>query len=95
MATVLVVDDSAVDRRFVGGILGRDGRFQVEFAEDGAQALARVRQSRACGPGTPLRHRPPSLRAQDPAPCRTLERTDTRTKQEHQPNLGLRLLSIC
>jgi CheY-like chemotaxis protein len=46
MATILVVDDSAVDRRFVGGILGRDGRFQVEFAEDGTQALARVRQSR-------------------------------------------------
>lgn len=46
MATILVVDDSAVDRRFVGGILGRDGRFQVEFAEDGAQALARVREAR-------------------------------------------------
>jgi CheY-like chemotaxis protein len=45
MATVLVVDDSAVDRRFVGGILSRDGRFQVEFAEDGSQALARMRQA--------------------------------------------------
>jgi CheY-like chemotaxis protein len=44
MATVLVVDDSAVDRRFVGGVLARDGRFQVEYAEDGAQALARMRQ---------------------------------------------------
>src|SRR6185436_5263598 len=46
MATVLVVDDSAVDRRFVGGILSRDGRFQVEFAEDGAQALSRMRDAR-------------------------------------------------
>jgi CheY-like chemotaxis protein len=45
MATVLVVDDSAVDRRFVGGILSRDGKFTVEFAEDGTQALARMRQS--------------------------------------------------
>lgn len=45
MATVLVVDDSAVDRRYVGGVLARDGRFQVEFAEDGAQALARMRQA--------------------------------------------------
>jgi CheY-like chemotaxis protein len=45
MATVLVVDDSAVDRRFVGGILSRDGKFKVEFAEDGAQALARMRES--------------------------------------------------
>jgi CheY-like chemotaxis protein len=45
MATVLVVDDSAVDRRFVGGILGRDGRFQVEFAEDGTEALAKMRKT--------------------------------------------------
>src|SRR2546427_282067 len=45
MATVLVVDDSAVDRRFVGGILSRDGRFKVEFAEDGSQALTRMRES--------------------------------------------------
>src|SRR5262245_26280470 len=45
MATILVVDDSAVDRRFVGGILSRDGKYHVEFAEDGSQALANVRQS--------------------------------------------------
>ena len=43
MTTVLVVDDSAVDRRFVGGLLARDGRYQVEFADDGTQALARMR----------------------------------------------------
>src|SRR5215475_9333151 len=45
MATVLVVDDSAVDRRFVGGLLSRDGRYQVEFAEDGSQALSKIRES--------------------------------------------------
>jgi CheY-like chemotaxis protein len=45
MATVLVVDDSAVDRRFVGGILSRDGRYRVDFAEDGSQALQRMRES--------------------------------------------------
>jgi CheY-like chemotaxis protein len=44
MATVLVVDDSSVDRRFVGGLLQRDGRYQVEFAEDGSQALAKMRE---------------------------------------------------
>jgi CheY-like chemotaxis protein len=43
MATVLVVDDSAVDRRFVGGLLAREGKYQVEFAEDGSQALAKMR----------------------------------------------------
>ena len=45
MATVLVVDDSAVDRRFVGGILARDGKLHVEFAEDGTEALAKMRQA--------------------------------------------------
>jgi CheY-like chemotaxis protein len=44
MSTVLVVDDSSVDRRFVGGLLARDGRYTVEFAEDGSQALARMRE---------------------------------------------------
>ena len=45
MPRVLVVDDSAVDRRFVGGLLARDGQYQVEFAEDGAQALTFMRQT--------------------------------------------------
>lgn len=45
MAKVLVVDDSAVDRRFVGGLLSKDSRFEVVFAEDGSQALARMRES--------------------------------------------------
>jgi len=46
MSTILVVDDSAVDRRFVGGILSRDGRFRVEFAEDGSQAISKMREAK-------------------------------------------------
>ena len=45
MPRVLVVDDSAVDRRFVGGLLTKAGRYQVDFAEDGSQALSHMRQS--------------------------------------------------
>ncbi len=45
MAKILVVDDSAVDRRFVGGLLQREPTYLIEFAEDGAEALAKVRQS--------------------------------------------------
>src|SRR4029453_6429889 len=45
MPRVLVVDDSAVDRRFVGGVLTKAGRYQVEFAEDGSQALSQMRQA--------------------------------------------------
>jgi CheY-like chemotaxis protein len=44
MPRVLVVDDSAVDRRFVGGLLAKGGRYEVEFAEDGAQALTQMRK---------------------------------------------------
>lgn len=45
MPNILVVDDSAVDRRFVGGLLTRQGRHNVDYAEDGSSALNRVRQS--------------------------------------------------
>jgi CheY-like chemotaxis protein len=44
MPRVLVVDDSAVDRRFVGGLLSKAGRYQVDFAEDGSQALSQMRK---------------------------------------------------
>ena len=44
MATILVVDDSAVDRRFVGGLLKRQADYSVEFAEDGSDALTKIRQ---------------------------------------------------
>lgn len=43
MPKVLVVDDSAVDRRLIGGLLERDGRLDVEYAENGSAALAKVR----------------------------------------------------
>jgi CheY-like chemotaxis protein/anti-sigma regulatory factor (Ser/Thr protein kinase) len=45
MATVLVVDDSAVDRRLIGGLLEKGPRYQIEYAADGAEALSRVTQS--------------------------------------------------
>ena len=45
MATVLVVDDAAVDRRHVGDLLRRDCRLEVQFAVDGADALAKMEES--------------------------------------------------
>ena len=46
MTTVLVTDDSAVDRRLLGELLeGRSG-CTVEYATDGVEALARVQESR-------------------------------------------------
>jgi CheY-like chemotaxis protein len=43
MPTVLVVDDSAVDRRLAGTLLSRGTMLTVESAENGAAALARMR----------------------------------------------------
>jgi len=40
MTTVLVVDDSAVDRRLVGGLLQQSGDMKVLYASDGLDALA-------------------------------------------------------
>jgi CheY-like chemotaxis protein len=42
MATVLVVDDSKVDRLLIGGLLEGEPELEVHFAENGAQALERV-----------------------------------------------------
>lgn len=42
MQTVLVVDDSQVDRRLVGGLLQRTGEFQIVYAENGVDALQRI-----------------------------------------------------
>ena len=36
---VLVVDDSAIDRRLVGGLLGKASDWRIEYAADGAEAL--------------------------------------------------------
>lgn len=45
MTTVLVVDDSAGDRRLVGELLKDDGDLQVEYAADGAEALAEMERA--------------------------------------------------
>lgn len=42
MATILVVDDSAVDRNLVGGLLRKDADLKVCFAVHGADALAKM-----------------------------------------------------
>jgi CheY-like chemotaxis protein/anti-sigma regulatory factor (Ser/Thr protein kinase) len=44
MAKVLVVDDSAVDRRLVGGLLSKINDVTVEFATSGVEALQHVRE---------------------------------------------------
>jgi CheY-like chemotaxis protein/anti-sigma regulatory factor (Ser/Thr protein kinase) len=45
MPTGLVVDDSAVDRRLVGGMLTKNPGIDVEFAVDGKEALRKVQTS--------------------------------------------------
>lgn len=39
MSVILVVDDSAADRRLVGGILEKNSDFTLQFARNGAEAL--------------------------------------------------------
>lgn len=39
MPTILVVEDSAVDRALLGSLLAKDPHWQIEFAEDGVEAL--------------------------------------------------------
>ncbi len=45
MPTALVVDDSAVDRRLVGGLLEKELGWHVEYAENGTDALARIQST--------------------------------------------------
>ena len=45
MTTVLVVDDSASDRRLVGELLGDDADLSVEYAVDGAEALQKMERA--------------------------------------------------
>lgn len=45
MAHILVVDDSAVDRRLVGAILGKVEDWTVSYAENGRQALELIESS--------------------------------------------------
>lgn len=46
MPSVLIVDDSEMDRRLAGGLLTNTGRFEVRFAENGSEALATLRTFR-------------------------------------------------
>jgi CheY-like chemotaxis protein len=46
MPSVLVVDDSDVDRRLAGGLLNKSGRYDVLYASDGSDALAQLHKSR-------------------------------------------------
>ncbi|HZT80774.1 MAG TPA: response regulator [Gemmataceae bacterium] len=46
MAQILVVDDSAVDRRLAGGLLEKQGGWSVAFADNGRQALAAIESAR-------------------------------------------------
>lgn len=43
MTTVLVVDDSAVDRRLVGGLLQKNFPCTIKYAANGVEALARMK----------------------------------------------------
>jgi CheY-like chemotaxis protein len=45
LASVLVVDDSATDRKLVGGLLQRAGGLSVEYAIDGKDAINRFQES--------------------------------------------------
>jgi CheY-like chemotaxis protein/anti-sigma regulatory factor (Ser/Thr protein kinase) len=45
MPTVLVVDDSAVDRRLAGGLLEKDEDLEIEYAVHGADAMAKVERA--------------------------------------------------
>jgi CheY-like chemotaxis protein len=45
MPTILVVDDSPVDRRLVGDLLAKDADLQVRYAVHGADALATMTHS--------------------------------------------------
>jgi CheY-like chemotaxis protein len=45
MTSVLVVDDSGVDRALVGELLGKEPHWKIAYAENGAAALARMKES--------------------------------------------------
>ena len=43
VSTILIVEDSAVDRALLGSLLAKEPKWQIEFAEDGAEALEWIR----------------------------------------------------
>src|SRR5436190_22335134 len=44
METVLIVDDSAVDRRLAGGLLSKLPQLHVEYSVDGLEAVERIEE---------------------------------------------------
>ena len=44
METVLIVDDSTVDRRLAGGLLGKLPQLHVEYSVDGLEAIQRIEE---------------------------------------------------
>ncbi len=52
MATLLVVDDSAMDRRLVGGILDKNPEWTVIYAVNGKEALAEIESHNGYEPRT-------------------------------------------
>lgn len=44
MTTILIVDDSHLEQRLVAGLLGKNSDFEFQFASNGVDALARIRQ---------------------------------------------------
>ncbi|HAN99963.1 MAG TPA: response regulator receiver protein [Planctomycetaceae bacterium] len=46
LAHILVVDDSAVDRRLVGAVLEQSDEWEVSYAENGRQALEKIETTR-------------------------------------------------
>jgi len=42
MIRILVVEDSSVDRMLIGGLLGKESQWDIEFAVDGQDAIDRI-----------------------------------------------------
>ena len=45
MTRILVVDDSAVDRRLVGAVLEQNDEWTIDFAETGREALEKIEEN--------------------------------------------------
>ena len=45
MAKILVVDDVAIDRKLAGGLLEKSANFDIEYAKNGNEAIARINES--------------------------------------------------
>jgi len=44
MSTVLIVDDSSIDRKIVGGLLSKSSDLTIQYATNGAEAFAAIQQ---------------------------------------------------